>query len=186
MSDWQYAGSRVHERLRDSANGLFWIGVAITLVGVAAVVFPMMSTLIATLLVGWAFLLSGALMFAGALSIHGTTSALGGFLISLASVAAGAFLVFNPMAGVLALTLLIGIIFMIEGAVELAFALEIRPHPGWFGMLVSAICSIVLALVIAAGLPGVSVIVLGVLLGINFVSTGFGYVYVSRTLASGD
>jgi uncharacterized membrane protein HdeD (DUF308 family) len=35
---------------------------------------------------------------------------------------------------------------------------------------------------IAAGWPQISVIVLGILLGVNFITTGFGYIFVSRTM----
>jgi uncharacterized membrane protein HdeD (DUF308 family) len=37
-----------------------------------------------------------------------------------------------------------------------------------------------LALVIAVGLPGISLIALGILLGINFLSTGLGYIFAAR------
>jgi uncharacterized membrane protein HdeD (DUF308 family) len=184
MSDTLSQDTLVHQRLRASSSGLLWLGLAMSLVGVAAIVFPMISTLVATLLVGWTFIIAGGLMFAGAFSIHGTGPFFGALLIGLITVVAGAFLVFNPLAGAVALTIVIAFIFMIEGAVELAFALEIRPHAGWVGMLISALASIILALVIAAGLPGISVIVLGILLGINFLTTGFGYVFVSRMLQS--
>lgn len=173
-----------HQRLRDSSSRLLWVGIALSLVGGAAIVFPMISTLFATLLVGWTFIFAGGLMFAGAFSIHGTGPFFGALLIGLITVGAGAFLVFNPMAAALALTVIVAFIFMIEGAVELAFAFEVRPHAGWIGMLISALASIFLALVIAAGLPGISVITLGLLLGINFVTTGVGYIFVSRTLKS--
>lgn len=49
-------------------------------------------------------------------------------------------------------------------------------------MLLSGIVSLAMAALIAAGWPGVSAIALGILLGVNFVSTGFGYIFVSRML----
>src|SRR5665213_2251492 len=82
----------------------------------------------------------------------------------------------------LGLTLVVGVLFMIQGAFEIFFAVETRPHAGWMGMLISGIASIVMAILIAAGWPAISVIVLGILLGVNFISTGFGYILVSRSL----
>ena len=76
----------------------------------------------------------------------------------------------------------VGVLFMFQGAFELFFAFEMRPHSGWVGMLLSGIASIVLALLIVAGWPAVSVLVLGILLGVNFLSTGFAYIVVSRAL----
>jgi uncharacterized membrane protein HdeD (DUF308 family) len=71
---------------------------------------------------------------------------------------------------------------VLQGAFELFFALEVRPHPGWLGMLISGIASVILSLVIAAGWPAISAIALGILLGVNFLSTGIGYIVVSRTM----
>ena len=90
------------------------------------------------------------------------------------------FLLFHPLAGAVVLTLIVGVIFMLQGASELVFALEIRPRGGWVGMLVSGIASIAVALIIVAGWPGISIVVLGVLLGVNFLTTGFGYIAASR------
>jgi len=71
---------------------------------------------------------------------------------------------------------------MFQGAFEIFFAFEMRPLPGWVGMLISGIASAVLAVLIVAGWPGVSLIVLGMLLGVNFLSTGLAYMFASRAL----
>jgi uncharacterized membrane protein HdeD (DUF308 family) len=184
MRDTSFDQSLFHSRLRSSSNALFWLGVTMVVIGIAAVVFPIISTLAAAILVGWVLLISGGFMFFGSFSIHGTGPFFGALLFSLLSIAAGAFTLFNPLAGAVALTLVLGITFIFQGAFELFFALEMRPHPGWMGMLISGLASIVMAVLIAAGWPGISVIVLGILLGVNFLSTGLGYIFVSRALKS--
>jgi uncharacterized membrane protein HdeD (DUF308 family) len=57
-----------------------------------------------------------------------------------------------------------------------------RPFPGWSGMVASAIISIIMAVLILAAWPGMSMIVLGLLLGVNFISSGLGYIVVSRVI----
>jgi uncharacterized membrane protein HdeD (DUF308 family) len=177
-----FSNTLFHTRVRSSSTRLFWIGLALTLLGVVAIVFPMLATLAAALFTGWVFLISGVLLLLGAFSMHGTGPFFGALVTSLLSIAAGAFLVFNPFAGALGLTVFLAVIFLIEGAFEIGFAFEMRPHPGWSWMLISGLASVVLGLVIAAGLPGVSLIALGILLGINFLTTGLGYLFVSRSL----
>jgi uncharacterized membrane protein HdeD (DUF308 family) len=174
--------SLFHARLRASSDRLFWLGLVMVVLGIAAIVFPMIFTLVAALLVGWILLISGVGTFIGAFSIHGTGPFFGALLLGLLSIAAGVFMLFNPLAGAAALTLVMGVIFVLQGAFELFFAFEMRPHPGWVGMLISGIASIVMAILIAAGWPAISVVVLGILLGVNFLSTGFGYIFVSRAL----
>jgi uncharacterized membrane protein HdeD (DUF308 family) len=182
MTDTSFADSLFHSRLRGSSRSLLWVGLAMVLLGIAAIVFPILSTLAATFLVGWTFLFAGVLMLIGSFSIHGTGPFFGALLISLLSVAAGAFLLFNPLAGELVLTVLVAVLFIVQGAAELVFAFEMRPHPGWVWMLISGVASVVLSMVIAAGLPQVSVFALGLLLGINFLTTGLGYLFVARAM----
>jgi uncharacterized membrane protein HdeD (DUF308 family) len=170
----------LHTRLRASASRLLWIGIAMAVLGVAAIVFPILSTIVTALLVGWVFFFAGVLMVAGAFSIHGTGPFFGALLIGLLTLLAGVFLLFNPIVGALALTVLLGVLFLIQGTFELALAFEMRPHRNWVWMLLSGAASIVLAIIIVVGLPGISAVALGILLGINFLSTGLGYIFASR------
>jgi uncharacterized membrane protein HdeD (DUF308 family) len=174
--------SGFHKRLQAASSSLFWGGLAMLVLGIAAVVFPLISTLVVALLAGWVLLISGGVTLFGSFSIHGTGPFFGALLLSLLSIAAGVFLLFNPLAGAVALTLMVGLIFMLEGAFETFFAFEIRPHAGWAGMLASGIASIVASVLITAGWPQISAVVLGVLLGVNFISTGLAYIGLSRAL----
>lgn len=169
-----------HGKLRTASSWLFWLGLIMVALGLAAIAFPIFSTLAATVLAGWVLVVSGAAIFVGSFSIHGTGPFFGTNLFGLLCTGAGVFLLFNPLAGAVALTLIVGVIFMFQGAAELVFALEMRPLSGWVGMLLSGIASIAIAIIIVAGWPGISLIVLGILLGINFLTTGLGYIFASR------
>jgi uncharacterized membrane protein HdeD (DUF308 family) len=168
------------ERLRSISPRLFWLGLLLTLLGIAAIIFPEFSTLAATLLTGWIMLIAGVLIFISSFWIHGTGPFFAANLFGLLSGVAGVFLLFNPLAGAVALTLIVGIMFMFQGASELVFAFETRPANGWVSMLVSGIASIILAIIIVSGWPGISAIALGILLGVNFLTTGIAYMMVSR------
>ncbi len=85
------------------------------------------------------------------------------------------FILARPLAGELGITLSLGALFMIQGAFELVLAVELRATKGWTWMLVSALASIVLSVVITAGWPGSSLVALGILLGVNFISSGLAY-----------
>jgi len=171
-----------HDKLRNASVSLFWIGLLMGVLGIAAIVFPMISTIVATLLVGWVFLFSGLFTLFGSFSIHGTGPFFGALLLGLLSVVAGVYMLFNPEAGAAALTLVVGVLLMFQGAYEIIFAFEMRPLPVWGGVLVSGIASAILAVLIVAGWPAISLFALGILLGVNFLSTGFAYIFVSRSL----
>lgn len=182
MSDALFNGTLLQGRLRSTSHWLFWLGIVLLVLGIAAILWPAFSTLVATLFVGWMLLVSGILALLGSFTIHGTGPFFGALLLALLSIAAGVFLLFNPLAGAVALTLIVAAIFMLQGAFEMLFAFEVRPLSGWVPMLLSAIITIAMALLIAAEWPGISLFLLGILLGVNFISTGLGYVSISRTL----
>ncbi|HEY1836204.1 MAG TPA: HdeD family acid-resistance protein [Rhizomicrobium sp.] len=182
MSHPGIADTVFHTRVRGSSTQLLWMGIAMAFLGIVALVFPFIATIVAALLVGWVFLFAGIFMALGAFSIHSTGPFFGALLFALVAIAAGVFLLFNPLGGALTLTLVIGILFMFQGASELVFAFEMRPHTGWIWMLISGVASIVLAVLIVAGWPSISAVALGILLGVNFLTTGIGYIAVSLTM----
>ena len=173
-----YIGEAFRTQVRKEAGRFIWLGVALLIIGVAALVFPAVSTLAATYFVGWVLVLSGAVTLFGSFSIRGAGPFFGALLLGLLSVAAGVFILARPQIGALAITLSLGAMFMLQGAFELVLAFELRAAQGWQWMLLSALASILLAIVILAGWPGTSLIALGTILGVNFISSGLAYLMV--------
>lgn len=175
-----FGGNLLSNRLRNAAGSLFWLGLAMALLGVVALVFPTTSTLATELFVGWLLLFSGVFTFFGSFSIRGTGPFFGAIILSLLSIAAGVYLLANPVAGAAALTLIVGFLFAFEGGSQIFFAFQLRPATGWVAMLLSGIASIVLAILITVGWPAISSVALGILFGVDFISTGLAYIFLSR------
>jgi uncharacterized membrane protein HdeD (DUF308 family) len=168
----------IHTHVRKASNELIWAGAAMLILGVVALVFPFVSTLVATVFVGWMLVFAGLISVYQAFSIRGAGPFFGALLSGLLSLAAGVFVLARPAGGELAITLTLGAMFMIQGAFEAALAFELRPLKAWGWVLMSALASVVLSVSILAGWPGTSLFALGVLLGVNFVSTGAAYLAV--------
>ena len=184
MTDAPFATNFFHGRAETASRWLFWVGLAMTALGIAAIVFPIAATLVATLMVGWMVLFFGIIALAGSFSIHGTGPFFGALLVSLLAIAAGAFMLMNPAAGAAAITVVVAVLFVLQGAFEMAFAFEMRPFTGWGWLLISGIVGVIAGVLIAATWPGISLILLGLLFGINFISTGVAYVSLSSALKS--
>jgi uncharacterized membrane protein HdeD (DUF308 family) len=84
----------------------------------------------------------------------------------------GSLFLRNPGEGLLTLTLLLIVFFMVEGISKVIFALTIRPFPNWGWVLGSGIVGILLAFYLWASIPVSAVWVLGVLLGIELICEG--------------
>ena len=84
----------------------------------------------------------------------------------------GLLLLRHTDAGLLFLSVLFIVYFMLEGVVKTIFALSIRPFPNWGWVLASGLVGIALSLYLWSNLSTVSESMLGVLLGVLLVVEG--------------
>jgi len=95
------------------------------------------------------------------------------------SVIVGVLLIRHRGAGLLVLTLLLLVYFMVEGISKVIFSLTIRPFPNWGWLLVSGIVTILIAFYLWASLPVTAIWLLGVLLGIQLICEGAALGYLA-------
>ena len=168
------------EKIENNRTTLMWIGIGMVLVGVLAILFPVFTTVAVTFMIGWVLILAGLVTFFGAFSLEGTGPFFGELLLALLKLALGVYLLRHPGVGIVVITLVLAAVFMVDGAVKLGFAIEMRKRGGWFWVVLSALVSIAAGLLIASGLPETSLFVLGLLVGINFLGTGISFIMLSR------
>ena len=174
----------LYGKLAQKNDQLFWGGVALAAVGVLALIFPVAATFAVVVMVGWLLVLAGLVTIWDAFTVEGTGPFFGELLIGLLKLAFGVYLLRHPDFSMVALTLLLAAIFMIDGAIQVALAFDLRPMDGWIWMLLSGLVTIAVALLIAAELPDISLVVLGVYLGISFLCTGIARILLSRRLSA--
>jgi uncharacterized membrane protein HdeD (DUF308 family) len=149
-------------------------GIVLLILGIAAILVPLIATLAFTILVGWLFLISGIV---GLITTFWARHA-PGFWWSLIStvigILAGLALLTSPVVGALSLTLVLVAFFIIEGVASIMYAVDHRRQltGNWFWMLLSGVIDLILAAIILAGLPETAVWALGLLVGINMLFGG--------------
>jgi len=168
------------DRIRSHRGRFRWLGVALIVLGVLAIVFPLVASIAAKVMIGWFLLLTGGAVLWHAFQTRAWRDALLSGLIGLLHLAAGVYLAFFPLTGLVGLTLLVGVLFGVQGAIELSLALRHRPNTGWGWMAFSGAASLVLAVLLILGLPGSALWAIGLLVGINFVSSGVAFLSLSR------
>ena len=94
------------------------------------------------------------------------------------SLAVGVLLIWYPLAGAVSLTILLTAFFIAEGIFQLVTSIAYRDAMGgsWGWLLVSGIADLALAAIIILGWPVTAVWVLGLLVGINLITSGFAIV----------
>lgn len=156
-----------------------WTGVLLIVLGIAGIVLPSISTLIAET---W---LAIILVFAGfaKLTFAFQTRDQGGFiwklLLSVLYIATGLMLFIYPLTGVLTLTLLLGSFLLTEGVFELILAFRLRPQPNWFWVLVDGLVTLGIGALIWFQWPSDAPWLLGVFVGASVLSTGVSRVMLS-------
>ena len=169
-----------------TGRSLFWTGLVMILLGVAALIVPFFTSLVVEVLVGWLLTVSGLVSVIGAMSLRATGLFFVQFVAGLIALGAGLLMLIFPLQGLIALTVLLAVVLMLTGAAQVAFALWARPALGWAWGVLSALISMGLGVYILAALPVASTMVLGLLVGIDFVSTGVALVLISRSVRAND
>ncbi len=95
------------------------------------------------------------------------------------SVIVGFFFLSIPGEGLLTLTLLLVVFFLIEGMSKVIFALMIRPLPNWSWLLASRVVGVVLAFILWSSMPVAAVWLLAVLLGVQLIAEGVALGYLA-------
>ncbi len=162
--------------------GLFVVqGGIMVVLGVAAVVWPHISTLATDLYVGWMFLFSG---LAGLVTMF-VGSSVAGFLWSLLTAAlsllVGVLLLWHPVEGAVSLTLVLIAFFIVEGIFQIAGAIRCREAfpDSWIWLLMSGIADVVLAAIMIWGWPFTAIWALGLIVGLNLITSGLAILIVA-------
>jgi uncharacterized membrane protein HdeD (DUF308 family) len=171
--------------LREAVRGtihkrslLFLIqGGVMTAAGVLALLFPAFMSEGLLVLLGWLLIVSGIVQV---ISLLGATQ-VPYFWMQLVSIAlevlVGYLLISNPEAGLLAVTLLMLVLFLVGGIARVVFALMIRPMRDWGWVLASGMVAIACALILFANLPQAASWLLGVLLGVQLIAIGLSQAF---------
>ncbi|WP_138934316.1 HdeD family acid-resistance protein [Roseovarius arcticus] len=163
------------------SNRLKVVGVVFVVIGVLAILLPAWATLAGALLVAWMLTLWGivGLWFAWEMrpAKEWRYAAVGfGITLGLGLV----FLLF-PGIGIQTLTIVMMVVFLMEGIVSILLGLRLsgqRTNWGW--MIFSGACSLIVGAIILFGWPETATWTLGMLLGVNFLSTGISLVMLGK------
>lgn len=154
--------------------------------GVVALTAPFFTSLVVEVLIGLLLVVSGLVSAMAAVSLRATGVFFIQFVAGLFALAAGFLMLIFPLHGLIALTVLVAVVLILTGVARAAFAFWARPTPSWgWGVLVSMI-SVGLGVYILVALPEASTMLLGLLVGVDFVSTGLVLVLISRPVRSGN
>ena len=163
-------------------------GIVLVVFGAIAVLLPGIAALAVTILLGWLFLLSGILGLVTTIWMRQLPGFWWALLSALLAIITGIALLAWPFGGVLSLTLVLAVFFVIEGVASIMYALDHRREFSgrWGWMLASGVIDLVLALLILVGFPGTASWAIGLLVGINMLMGGVALMAMALHARTGD
>jgi uncharacterized membrane protein HdeD (DUF308 family) len=147
-------------------------GIVLVVLGIAAIMLPVVATLAVAIFLGWLFLISGIVGLITTFMMRNAPGFWWALLSAVLALGAGLVLLAWPVSGAVSLTLVLIVFFVIEGVASIMLALEHRESGRWGWLLASGIVDLILAGLIITGLPGTAAWALGLLVGINMLFGG--------------
>jgi uncharacterized membrane protein HdeD (DUF308 family) len=149
-------------------------GIILCVLGLGAIVLPLIAGLATTVFLGWLFLVAG---LAGLFFTFRARSAPGfgwSILSAAAAVIVGAYLLLDPLQGLATLTFVLVAYFLVDGAALIFLAIAHRRELSgkWEWVLVNGVTDLIIAGIIISGFPGTLVWALGLLVGIDLIFGG--------------
>jgi uncharacterized membrane protein HdeD (DUF308 family) len=155
-----------------SAGWSILLGILLLLAGLLAILGPFFAGVAASVFFGWLVLFAGITHLIYAWLERGAGAILWQVLIGIVYVIAGLYMLALPVAGAVALTLVLAIYIAVEGVVELVIFSFLRRLRGAVWFLIDGLVSLLLAGLIFFGWPSSSLWALGTLVGISLLISG--------------
>ena len=166
---------RYSHGLRGRWGWLLGLGIVQIVTGVIALEIPAAASLASSLLFGVLLLVSAGAQLVHAIQVRGwkgfSFHALGAVLYGVA----GAFILYNPLLGLVALTSLLVALFLTAGLVRIVLAIRLRAGDGWSWFLASGLVSVLLGALLLFHWPASALWAVGTLLGINLLFAGVSH-----------
>jgi uncharacterized membrane protein HdeD (DUF308 family) len=155
------------------------LSVLLIIAGLIALCLPFLSGVAITLFFGWAMILSGITHLIFAFKTHTTGGRVWEIIIGIIYLFTGFYLIFHPLDALLALTLILACYLFFEAIVEFIQYFQLRPRHGASWLIVDGIITLILAIMIWRAWPASSVWVIGTLVGISMIFSGFSRLMLS-------
>lgn len=173
------------EELKKRSTWSIFMGVLTAALGVFLIVYPLATATITTVLLGWVLIFVGIALLVFALHSQTVGNFFLKILLGLLYGICGIVLAFFPVAGVAALTLMLGTLLLIQAGMLTAIAFQLKPVEGWGWFLADASSSLLLSVLIFAKWPSSAIWTIGTLVGVAVLMSGISRIMIATKIRSG-
>jgi uncharacterized membrane protein HdeD (DUF308 family) len=161
-----------------STLSILW-GVLLIIFGMVAIGSPFLAAVAVNILIAWLIVLAGVVHVMLGVRTHGAGSMIWKVLVGAASLFFGAYLIMHPVLGVASLTLVLAVLFEIEGILEIILFFNLRSLGGSSWLLIDGIVTLLLGVMIYMQWPSSAGWAIGTLVGVSMIFSGASRVMMS-------
>jgi uncharacterized membrane protein HdeD (DUF308 family) len=156
------------------ASGLYIaMAVVFILLGIMAIVEPMVAGLAVAILVGWLLTFGGVAHLISSFSGGGTGRVIWHVILGIVYTVGGVYFLLHPLLGLGTLTLFLAGIILAAALLEFIAYFRTRSDGGSGWLLINGLITLLLGGLIWVHWPSSSVWAIGTLVGVNLLMTGF-------------
>jgi uncharacterized membrane protein HdeD (DUF308 family) len=165
-----------------SGNWLLLSGIVLVILGLAAISSPSVAGEAVIYVIGGLLTITGLIQVWVGVREETTSgkviNTIQGVLVGIAGIAVLAY----PFYGLAALSLVLAIYFLVAGFWRILTSFAYRPAAGWLALLLSGVIALVLAWMIWRQWPISGLWAVGILVGVDLISTGLALIILAITL----
>jgi uncharacterized membrane protein HdeD (DUF308 family) len=166
------------KQLKDNSPWYMMLGVGLILFGILAIVYAYFSTIISVVYLGIGVVALGVFELLKSFKMNRWNNFLLHLFLSIVYLVVGIFIISNPAANAITLTLLFSIFLIIAGLARIIFALSQEiPHKNW--ILFNGAITLLLGILVLMQWPYSGLWVLGMFIGLDMIFTGITWVQLS-------
>ena len=158
--------------LQSAGKSIIIIASVIIILGILSIILPSYSGMTIAVIFGVLLVINGALRTTFSFITTSWGSTILRFLFVLVMFFGGFWLIFNPDMGLTSLTIVLAVMFIIDGISETTLAFFLKPVGGGGMMLLDGILSILIGVLIFAKWPASGEWAIGLMVGIKLVIDG--------------
>jgi len=161
-----------------SVWSIIW-GFALMIFGFLCIDSPQIAALAVNVFLGWIIMFVGVIHLVLAFHAHRAGSLIWKLLVGIAYILFGIYIVTHPLIGVAVLTLLLAILFLVEGVLDIIMYFQMRSTNGAIWVLLDGIVTVVLGGLIYVNWPSSSWWAIGTLVGVSMIMSGITRIMLS-------
>lgn len=167
------------DRLRANWGWLLALGAVLVIGGLILIAAPLASSIAITLLIAAVLVIGGLVQIYHAFKSQGWSGFLWDLVTGIIAVVGGIVIYTHPLAGTLALTLVVAAVFLAQGVSQLVFGYRLRPTRGWGWIVAAGVISIAAGLMIWFEFPASAGWALGLIAGLSVTFNGWSYIAIA-------